>query len=71
MPEGAQGQPLVEGAAGREPARPLAALDQPLVAQRVQGPADGHPAHGIPRTQGRLAVQGALVAELAEGNPLT
>ena len=70
MAEGPERQPLVERATGCEPAGPLAALDQSLLAQHLQRPADGHAANLVSSTQCRLAVEAAVVAKLAEGDPL-
>ena len=36
-----------------EPARAAAALDQPLVAELLEGPAHGHPAHAVARARAR------------------
>ena len=46
-------------AAGGEPAGAAAALDQPLVAQLLERPPDGHPADAVPAAQHRLALQRA------------
>ena len=51
VPEGAEGEPLAEGAAGHEPAGAAAALDQPPLAQQLERLADGHPAHRVPRAR--------------------
>ena len=63
-------QRLVERAAGDEPARALPALDQPLLAQQLQRAADGDPARAVPPPEHRLALEGAGLAEVAEGDAL-
>jgi hypothetical protein len=70
VPERPEREGLVERAAGHEPAGALPALHQPLLAQQVQRAADGHPARAVPLPEHRLALEGAGVAEVAEGDAL-
>ena len=70
VPEGAQGERLVEGRPGDEPAGAAAALDQPLGPQQLERPAHGDPADAVPLAESRLALQRARRADVPESDPL-
>jgi hypothetical protein len=70
VPEGAQGEPLVVCRASEEPARPVPRRDQALVAQGLQGAANRRPGHPIAGAELGLGLQGAVRADVAQGDPL-
>ena len=62
--------PLVVCRASEEPARPVPRRDQALVAQGLQGAANRRPGHPIAGAELGLGLQGAVRADVAQGDPL-
>ena len=70
VPEGPQGQSLVERGPGDEPSGPVAGANEPLIAQRLQGAAHGRPRDAIARAQLGFGLQRPVNADVAQGDPL-
>ena len=70
MPERPERQPLVERAAGDEPARAMPGLDQSLITEQLERPTYGRPGHRVPAAQLGLAVDRPVLADLAKRDAL-
>ena len=70
VPEGPQGQSLVERGPGDEPPGSVPGLHEPLVAQRLQRAAHGGPGHAVAGAQLGFGLQRPVNADVAQGDPL-